>query len=79
MRSQMKIHRAIFVTVFVGTSLGAAAAQSSTGADRIPYDGSDSMTGPKPIHVDQNCRILPRIEPSLPHAKKTRPYYDSTI
>lgn len=79
MSSYMNIHQAIFAAIFVGASVGVATAQHSTGTERLPYDGSDSMTGPKPIHVDQNCRILPRVEPSLPHAKKIHPYYDSTI
>jgi hypothetical protein len=78
MSGYMNIHRVIFAIFFVGASLGVAIAQHSTGTGRLPYDGSDSMTGPKPIHVDQNCRILPHTE-AAPHAKKIRPYYDTTI
>src|SRR5580658_6073499 len=78
MSSYMNIHQAIFAAIFVGASVGVATAQHSTGTERLPYDGSDSMTGPKPIHVDQNFRILPHTEPAS-RAKKIRPYYDSTI
>jgi hypothetical protein len=76
--SRMKIRRAIFATTFVGASLCVAFAQHTGATGRLPYDGSDSMTGPKPIHVDQNCRILPHTE-LAPHAKKIHPYFDSTI
>jgi hypothetical protein len=78
MIGHMSSRRSIFAIIIVCASLGAAIAQSSTGTARIPYDGADSMTGPKPIHVDQNCRILPHTE-DAPHAKKIHPYYDATI
>jgi hypothetical protein len=48
------------------------------GATRIPYDGSDTPDGPKSIHVDQDCRILPG-SPLLPASKKSHPYRDSAI
>jgi hypothetical protein len=82
MSDYMRNRRVIFTIALIGVSLGAsfspAFAQHSTGSERLPYDGSDSMTGPKPIHVDQNCRFLPHTEPAS-RAKKIRPYYDSTI
>jgi hypothetical protein len=72
-------HRqAVFAFLFAGLSLSAALAQGPAGAARLPYDGSDSITGPKPLHIDQSCRILPRVEPA-PRAKKIHPYYDTTI
>jgi hypothetical protein len=57
---------------------GSAVAQEPPGAVRIPYDGSDSLSGPKPIHVDEDCRILPGDE-GLTRDKKARPYNDSAI
>ena len=70
---------AIVAALFLGMSACAAAvAQTSPGAARVPYDGSDSPSGPKPIHVDERCRILPGSE-GIPLSKKTRPYIDSAI
>jgi hypothetical protein len=67
-----------FLLTFLSVCLGisAANAQNST-AGRQPYDGADSTSGPLPIHVDQNCRILPR--PGNPLSKKARPYHDDAM
>jgi hypothetical protein len=65
--------------LLLGIWAGASAiAQNPPAAARSPYDGSDSLSGPKPIHVDENCRILPGSE-GTPHAKKARPYSDSAV
>jgi hypothetical protein len=55
-----------------------AVAQNPPRAARVPYDGSDSLSGPKPIHVDESCRILPGSE-GIPGTKKVHPYSDSAI
>jgi hypothetical protein len=66
-----------FVLVLLSVCLGASAAAQNTAAARQPYDGSDSAFSPMTIHVDQDCRILPR--PGNPLSKKTRPYHDDAI
>lgn len=66
------------LVVLAATALSGALAQQPTGAQRIPYDGSDSSSGPKPIHVDRNCRILPGSS-ALPPARKPHPYNDPAI
>ncbi len=53
-------------------------AQTPPPTNRVPYDGADALNGPKPIHIDENCRILPSSE-SNPLKKKTHPYNDSAI
>ena len=63
--------------LLVGACAVAGAAQKTAGAVRIPYDGSDSLTGPMPIHVDQNCRILP--DAAVTGHKKPHPYTDPAI
>lgn len=71
--------RGCVVILSLGMWAGAmTVAQNPPGAARVPYDGSDSLSGPKPIHVDENCRILPR-SGGLPRTKKTHPYSDSAI
>lgn len=56
--------------------LPCAGAQKTTA--RVPYDGSDSTSAPLPIHIDQNCEILPDRADSNGR-KKPRPYRDSYI
>ncbi len=71
--------RGFVAILFLGTWASATAvAQNSPGAARVPYDGSDSQSGPKPIHVDEKCRILPGSK-GIPLSKKTRPYNDWAI
>ena len=71
--------RGYIAILLLGICVGATgAAQNAPGAARVPYDGSDSLSGPKPIHVDQNCRILPGDE-GITRKKKVRPYNDSAI
>ena len=68
-----------FASLLLATvSFAAAVAQSTPGANRPPYDGSDSQDGPRPIHVDQSCRILPNSAPILPK-QKPHPYRDDTV
>lgn len=55
-----------------------AAAQNSPNANRPPYDGADSEDGPRPIHVDGDCRILPNSAPILPR-QKPNPYHDYNV
>lgn len=57
---------------------GSSVAQNRSGDKRIPYDGADALTGPRPIHIDGDCRVLPGSDGN-PFKKKTRPYYDSAI
>jgi hypothetical protein len=64
--------------VFLGVWASALAFAQNSGGARAPYDGSDSLSGPKPIHVDERCRILPGSE-GIPLNKKTHPYNDSAI
>jgi hypothetical protein len=72
----MKKGWATVAVLILGVCAGAAAmGQNAPG--RVPYDGSDAQNGPKPIHVDQKCRILPGSE-GIP-MKKAKPYNDSTI
>jgi hypothetical protein len=58
-------------------AISAATAQNAPESSRVPYDGSDSLDGPKPIHVDEKCRVLPGTEGIPP--KKAKPYNDSAI
>jgi hypothetical protein len=67
-----------FLLVLLSVCLGASAVNAQTSsASRQPYDGSDSMSGPMTIHVDQSCRILP--QQGSPFTKKTRPYHDDAM
>lgn len=73
----MKGRTVLFALMLLGLA-GGAAAQQKPGALRPPYDGADSPAGPRPIHVDQNCRIVPT-QAELPPGKKPRPYSDNII
>ena|ERR1700677_3564683 len=71
--------RGLFAILLLCMGAGATAvAQNPPGAGRVPYDGSDSPSGPKPIHVDEDCRILPGSE-GIPRIKKVHPYNDSAV
>lgn len=66
-------------TVLAVAGMGyTAIAQSAPSANRPPYDGADSPNGPMPIHVDQNCRILPGNNNVL-QLKKQHPYHDNAV
>jgi len=73
--------KARFLSVLILGAWAGAGAPSSLIAQnapgRIPYDGSDTLNSPRPIHVDQKCRILPGSEGI--RMKKGKPYNDSTI
>ncbi len=56
---------------------GPAALEGQNAPGRVPYDGSDALNGPMPIHVDENCRVLPESQ-AMP-AKKAKPYFDPAI
>ncbi len=65
--------------LFLGVCVSATAfAQNPPATNRVPYDGGDALNGPKPIHIDENCRILPGSEGN-PVKKKTHPYNDAAI
>ena len=69
----------LVVLAAIGVWAAAAAlAQNASSAVRQPYDGSDSFTGPRPIHIDQNCKIVPR-QAEMPPGKKAKPYNDDAI
>jgi hypothetical protein len=75
----MSSTRALVLWLILGRGVCApAVAQNPPRAQRVPYDGSDSLSGPKPIHIDERGRILPGGE-GVPLKKKTHPYRDSSI
>jgi hypothetical protein len=75
----MRGARTILAILSFGVCLsGAASAQNQSPTNRAPYDGADTLNGPKPIHIDGNCRILPGSE-FAGVKKKTHPYNDSAI
>ena len=75
----MSAARTILGCLLLGVGgIGAALGQGSTQPNRVPYDGADTLDGPKPIHIDEKCRILPGSAGS-PFKKKTHPYNDSAI
>lgn len=74
----MSVSRRFSVVALLALCAMAGAAAQSPAATRIPYDGSDTLDGPMPIHVDQSCRILPG-PPELPARKRPHPYRDSAV